>query len=61
MHEFASWENFLHILIKPDNIPIAMMLPIVLFYTWWAFSEARKNDKLIQEGREDEVVQRMRE
>jgi hypothetical protein len=61
MHDFVSWENFLKILIKPDNIPIALMIPIVLFYTWWAFSEAFKNDKLIAQGREDEVIQRMRE
>jgi hypothetical protein len=61
MHDFVSWENFLEILTKPDNIPIAAMIPIVLFYTWWAMSEARKNDKLIDEGREDEVIHRMRE
>ena len=61
MHEFLSLENFLKILTKADNIPIAAMILIVAFYLWWGLSEARKNDKLIKEGREDEIIQRMRE
>lgn len=61
MHDFVSWDNFLKILTKPDNIPIAAMILIVAFYTWWGIHEARKNDRLIREGKEDKIIERMRE
>lgn len=38
-------EQFFHILTRPDNIPIAGMLLLVLFYYWWGISQAIKNDK----------------
>lgn len=59
---FASrMENFLAILTKPDNIPIIMMVGLVGFFTWLSLSEARKNDKLIEEGRRDEILPRMQD
>ena len=59
---FASKvDNFLAILTKPDNIPIVLMVGLVGFFTWMSLSEARKNDKLIEEGRRDEVLRRMQE
>jgi len=39
-------EQFFHILTLPDNIPIAGMLLLVLFYYWLGMSQAVKNDKL---------------
>ena len=39
-------EQFIHILTRPDNIPIAGMLVLVLFYYWWGMHQARRNDKL---------------
>lgn len=57
----SAWDNFSAILTKPDNIPIVMMVGLVGFFTWMSFSEARKNDKLIEEGRRDEVLRRMQE
>ncbi|MBI4547136.1 MAG: cytochrome C [Ignavibacteriae bacterium] len=38
-------EQFFHILTRPDNIPIAGMLLLVLFYYWLGISQAVKNDK----------------
>ncbi|MGH7821327.1 MAG: hypothetical protein ACREQ9_16300 [Candidatus Binatia bacterium] len=52
----SGWEQFLEILTKPDNIPIAGMMFLVLFFTWVAFREARRNDELIARGRKDEVL-----
>lgn len=52
-------ENFLKILSLPDNIPIVFMLIAVIYLTWLSFSEARKNDKLIDEGKRDQVYRRM--
>lgn len=52
-------ENFLKILTVPDNIPIVIMLVTIIFLTWLSFREARKNDKLIEEGKKDQVYRRM--
>lgn len=52
-------ENFLHIVSLPDNIPIIIMIVSVIFLTWLSFSEARKNDKLIEEGKKDQIYRRM--
>lgn len=38
-------EQFFHILTRPDNIPIAGMLLLVLYYYWLGISQAVKNDK----------------
>ena len=51
----SGWHNFLEILTKPDNIPIVAMLILVIFFTWLGLREAFKHDKLIEEGKEDEI------
>lgn len=56
----ALWQ-FIDILLKPDNIPIAGMLVLVLFFTWVGFKQGIRNDKLMQEGREDEILKEMQE
>jgi len=55
----SALHQFLDILLKPDNIPIAGMLVLVLFFTWVGFKEALKNDRLIEQGREDEILKEM--
>jgi hypothetical protein len=52
-------ENFLDILTKPDNIPIAGMLVAVLFCLWVCFKQALKNDKLIKDGNTDRLYEEM--
>lgn len=52
-------QQFLHILLQPDNIPIAGMLLLILFFLGMALTQAFRNDRLIQEGREDEVYDQM--
>ena len=53
------WENFKLIVTKGDNIPIVFMLFIVAFYTGWAFKEAARNDRLIREGKRDQILKDM--
>ena len=52
-------EHFLHILSLPDNVPIIIMMVAVIFLTWLSFKEARANDRLSQEGKEDQIYRRM--
>ena len=47
--------QFVQILTKPDNIPIVFMLVLVLFFTWVGLKQALRNDRLIEQGREDAV------
>jgi hypothetical protein len=56
----ALWQ-FLDILLKPDNIPIAGMLILVFFFTWVGFKQALRNDRLVEQGRGDEILKEMQE
>ena len=42
--------NFRHIVAKPDNVPITMMLFLVGFFSWVAFRQAAQNDERIALG-----------
>lgn len=55
----SGLDQFLEILLLPDNIPIVGMLVLVFFFTWLGFREARKNDELIEADRRDEVLEEM--
>ncbi|MBI2358106.1 MAG: hypothetical protein HYV04_04240 [Deltaproteobacteria bacterium] len=59
MQELSGWQNFLGILTKPDNIPIAGMLLLVLFFTWIGLRQAFKNDRRIEEGKKDQILDEM--
>lgn len=59
MEEASGLHNFLMIVTKPDNIPIVAMLILVIFFTWLGLREAFKNDKLSEEGKEDEIPNQM--
>ncbi len=59
MPEASGLHNFLEIVTKPDNIPIVGMLLLVLFFTWIGLRQAFRNDKLIDEGRKDEIPEEM--
>jgi len=53
-------QQFLIILTSADNIPIMGMMLLVLFFTYLAFRQARRNDQLIAEGRRDQIIEEMR-
>jgi len=52
-------ENLLLIITKPDNVPIIGMLFIVFFFLVWGLREARRNDKLIEQGKRDQILKDM--
>lgn len=59
MKELSGLQYFMEIVTKPDNIPIVGMLILVLFFSWVGLKQALTNDKLIDEGREDEISDKM--
>jgi hypothetical protein len=57
----TALDQFLTILTLPDNIPIVGLMILVFLFTYLALKQARKNDQLIAQGREDEILKRMQE
>ncbi len=43
--------NFIKIVGKPDNVPIAGMIFLVGFFVWYALQQARENDRHKEAGR----------
>ena len=56
---WEGWEYILQIVGKGDNMPIAGLIPIIIFFTYLSMSEAFRHDRLIQQGRADEVLDEM--
>jgi hypothetical protein len=52
-------ENIFEIVGKGDNMPIAGLIPIIIFFTWLALREAFRHDRLIAQGREEEILDEM--
>jgi hypothetical protein len=44
-----DWKQLWDIAATPDNIPIVALLPLVVFYTWLAWKQAKANDQLVAE------------
>lgn len=59
MEHKTGLDQFVEILLKPDNIPIVGLLILVFFFTWIGLSQARRNDQLIAQGRADEILKEM--
>jgi len=57
--EASGLQNFLAIVTKPDNIPIVGMLILVIFFSWIGLRQAFKNDKLVEQGKEDQIPNEM--
>ena len=57
--EPTALENFLLIALKPDNMPIGAMLPIVGFVFWIAIRQMVKHDRLIKAGKKEKVWDEM--
>lgn len=55
----SALHEFFEMMFRPDNVPIVGMLFLVLFFTYLGFREARRNDELIAQGREDEILNDM--
>jgi hypothetical protein len=44
---------------KGDNMPIAGLIPIIAFFTYLSLAEAFRHDRIIKQGRSDEVLDEM--
>ena len=56
---WEGWEYILQIVGKGDNMPIAGLIPIIAFFTYLSLDEAFRHDRLIKQGRSDEVLDEM--
>ena len=56
---WEGWEYILDIVGKGDNMPIAGLIPIIAFFTYLSLDEAFRHDRLIAQGREDEILDEM--
>ena len=56
---FIASPTFREIISKPDNVPIAMMLIIIEFFTWLAFKQAAQNDQYTREGQREKIYEDM--
>ncbi|HKQ71149.1 MAG TPA: hypothetical protein VJT73_17510 [Polyangiaceae bacterium] len=54
-----QFENLMEIVGKGDNMPIAGLIPIIIFFTWLSLREAFRHDRLIAQGREEEILDEM--
>ena len=57
--EPTALENFLLIALKPDNMPIGAMLPVVGFVFWIAIRQMIKHDRLIKKGKKEKIWDEM--
>ena len=56
---WSGWEEIYKMVSKGDNMPIAGLIPLNVFFTYLSLSEAFRHDRLIAQGREDEVLDEM--
>ncbi|HYV50138.1 MAG TPA: hypothetical protein VFA20_35020 [Myxococcaceae bacterium] len=57
----SGWENLGLILTKPDNVPILIMIVTFTFFTYMALRDGFKHDRLIKEGRKQDILKAMQE
>jgi hypothetical protein len=58
---YNGWENLGLILSKPDNVPILLMIFIFGFFTYMAIRDGLKHDRLIKQGRKQDILKSMQE
>ncbi len=56
---WQGWEYIMKMVSKGDNMPIAGLIPLIIFFTYLSFHEAFRHDRLIRQGREDEILDEM--
>ncbi len=60
-HTMTAWQQFVDIISKPDNMPVAGALLLVVLFSWVALKQAFHNDRLIRDNRRDEIISDMQE
>ena len=58
---WTGWENIKLIASKPDNVPIIMMIILVGFVTYMSLRDGFKHDRLIKQGRKQDILKTMQE
>jgi hypothetical protein len=58
---YTGFQNLVLILSKPDNVPIIIMMVLIAFYTYMALRDGFKHDRLIKEGRKQDILKSMQE
>ena len=58
-HKLTAWGQFVEIISKPDNMPVAGALILVVVFTWVAMRQALAHDRLIKQGKKDEIIEEM--
>ena len=58
---FTGWDNIKLIASKPDNVPIIMMVIIFIIATYMALRDGFKRDRLIKQGRKQDILKTMQE
>jgi hypothetical protein len=58
-HELTGWGQFVQIIGKPDNMPVAGALVLVMFFTWVSLRQAFRHDRLIRAGKKDKILEEM--
>jgi hypothetical protein len=58
--QITGFQQFLEILTVPDNIPIIAMMILVMFFTFVALKQGRRNDQLIEHGHRERIIDEMR-
>jgi hypothetical protein len=58
---YSGLENLVLILSKPDNVPIIIMIVLFAFATYMALRDGFKHDRLIKQGRKQDVLKSMQE
>ena len=58
-HGMTAWGQFVEIISKPDNMPVAGALLLVVFFSWVSLREALRNDRLIRDKRKSDIIQEM--
>ena len=58
---YTGLENIKLIASKPDNVPIIMMVILFAFATYMALRDGFKHDRLIKQGRKQDILKTMQE
>jgi hypothetical protein len=58
---YTGVENLALIASKPDNVPIIMMVILVGFCTYMSLRDGFKHDRLIKQGRKQDILKSMQE
>ncbi|MSP24263.1 MAG: hypothetical protein EXR75_03675 [Myxococcales bacterium] len=56
---WSGWAEIYKMISKGDNMPIAGLIPLIIFFTYLSLDEAFRHDRLIRQGRQDEVLDEM--